>query len=203
MEKLKYKDIEYVLRVPTGFSEDKKYPVVIFLHGAGSRGRDLKIIEEHPFFSETKDFLSSVISVAPQCYENSWFTIFEQLGEFIHHIISANYADSNKIFLVGASMGGYATWQMAMSYPELFKAIIPICGGGMYWNAERFVNMSIWAFHGDSDTVVFTEESEKMVKAINSNGGNARMTIYENCGHDAWTPTFKNADTWVWLLSQK
>ena len=98
-------------------------------------------------------------------------------------------------------MGGYATWQMAMSYPELFAAIIPICGGGMYWNAERLVNMGVWAFHGEKDQVVFKEESEKMVEAIKGSGGNAKLTVYPECLHDAWTKTFQNDGVWKWLLS--
>lgn len=99
-------------------------------------------------------------------------------------------------------MGGYATWQMAMSYPELFAAIIPICGGGMYWNSARLVNMGVWAFHGDSDLVVLKEESKKMVDGIKNNGGKPKLTIYNNCGHNAWTPTFNNQEVWKWLLSQ-
>ena len=100
-------------------------------------------------------------------------------------------------------MGGYTTWQLAMSRPEWFAAIIPICGGGMYWNAARLIHMGVWAFHGDIDGAVFTEESKKMTDAVNANGGNARLTVYENTGHDAWTRTFENKDVWAWLLLHK
>ena len=64
-------------------------------------------------------------------------------------------------------MGGYGTWQLAISMPEAFAAIVPICGGGMYWDAGRLKKVPVWAFHGDSDPTVFPEESVKMVNAVN------------------------------------
>lgn len=198
-----FKKLKYVLREPENFSKNSTYPLVIYLHGAGKRGDNIDLIVKHPEFTLTKEHLKGAITVAPQCYEDSWFSIFEQLQEFIESMINLDYVDKKRVYLVGGSMGGYATWQMAMSRPEWFAAIIPICGGGMYWNAARLVNMGVWAFHGDSDPVVFPEESEKMVKAINNNGGHAKLTIYQNCGHDAWTATFKNKEVWEWLLVQK
>ena len=102
---------------------------------------------------------------------------------------------------MGASMGGYTTWQLAMTQPEIFAAIIPICGGGMYWNAGRLKDVPVWAFHGDIDPVVLPRESEIMVKNTNLFGGNARLTVYENTAHDAWRPTFENPEVFEWLLS--
>ena len=83
MEILKYKEIDYVIRYPEGFDESKRYPLVIYLHGAGGRGRDINVIYNHPFFEETVDFLKGTVSIAPQCYSDSWFNIFEQLQGFI------------------------------------------------------------------------------------------------------------------------
>jgi predicted peptidase len=85
--------------------------------------------------------------------------------------------------------------------PEMFAAAVPICGGGMYWDAGRLKHVPIWAFHGDSDKTVLTEESVKMVNAVNKKGGDAKLTIYPETGHDAWTATYKNADVFAWMLS--
>ena len=100
-------------------------------------------------------------------------------------------------------MGGYATWQIGMSMPEIFAAIVPICGGGMYWNAARLINVPAWAFHGKKDVSVFVEESEKMVNAVNKHGGNAKLTIYPENGHDAWSDTYNNPEVFQWLLSNE
>lgn len=202
MEILRYKQLDYVLRKPAAVAEVEKYPLVVYIHGAGGRGREIERIATHPFFTETEPFLKGVVSVAPQCYANSWFDIFEQLQDFIAHMIAQKYVDASRVYLIGASMGGYTTWQMAMTHPEWFAAIVPICGGGMYWNAGRLKNMGVWAFHGTEDKSVFCEESQKMVKRVNDCGGNAKLSLLEGVAHNAWTPAFQTKELWDWLFAQ-
>lgn len=203
MEILKYKEFDYVVRYPNEFSVEKKYPLVIYLHGAGGRGRDIGKIAEHVFFKETEWALGDAVSIAPQCYADTWFNIFEQLQDFLEMVTKLDYVDSARVYLMGASMGGYGAWQMAMSRPELFAAVVPICGGGMYWNAARLKNMGVWAFHGTLDKSVFPEESQKMVDAINARGGNARLTMFEGVNHHSWIPTFHSEEMWKWLFEQR
>ena len=203
MEFLRHGEIDYVIRYPESFSDKEKYPLVIYIHGAGGRGRDIERMTGHGFFVDSEPYLKEAVSVLPQCYADSWFNIFEQLQDYVEAMIALPFVDRDRVYLIGASMGGYGTWQLAMSRPELFAAIVPICGGGMYWNAVRLKHTPVWAFHGDSDTTVLPEESRKMVDKVNANGGDARLTIYENTAHNAWTPTFRDSDVWKWLLSKK
>lgn len=158
----------------------------------------------NPFFQliETHHDLPFVI-VAPLCEENTWFDIWERLKLLTNDIANLPFADRDRIYVMGASMGGYATWQLAMSMPNYFAAIVPICGGGMYWNAGCLVNVPVWAFHGAKDTTVFLEESVKMVDAVKRYGGKAKLTIYPENGHDAWSDTYRNPDVFTWLLKQK
>ena len=200
---LRFKEIDYVIRYPEGFSEEEKYPLLFYIHGAGGRGRNIDLIYNHCFFNETDKYNLNVVSIAPQCYEDSWFSIFEQLQEFVKFAINQEFIDKERVYVMGASMGGYTTWQLAMSRPEWFAAIVPICGGGMYWNAARMLHMGVWAFHGSDDKAVYPEESRKMVNSLNNKGGNAKLTIYEGEAHNAWTPTFNNEEMWTWLLAQK
>ena len=100
-------------------------------------------------------------------------------------------------------MGAYATWQMCMSHPNWFAAVVPICGGGMYWNAQRLKNLPIWAFHGALDTVVLPTESQKIVESVNKHGGNAKLTIFENAQHNSWDDAFATDEMWEWLFKQK
>ena len=177
--------------------------MLFYIHGAGGRGRNIDLIYNHSFFNETDKYNLNVVSIAPQCYEDSWFSIFEQLQEFVKFAINQEFIDKERVYIMGASMGGYITWQLAMSRPEWFAAIVPICGGGMYWNAGRLINKGVWAFHGSDDKTVYPEESRKMVNSLNNKGGNAKLTIYEGEAHNAWTPTFNNEEMWKWLLAQK
>ena len=118
-------------------------------------------------------------------------------------VAAEKYADRERFYLMGVSMGGYGAWQLAMSLPELFAAVVPLCGGGMYWNSARLVNVPIWAFHGGKDTTVLPEESQKMVDSVNRHGGNAKLTIFPENGHNVWEDTFATKEVFDWLLSNK
>lgn len=199
-----FKGIHYLVRLPKNYAENVQYPTVLFLHGAGSRGNDISVLRENPFFTLTadkKDF--PFVIIAPQCHADTWFDIWETLKEFALYIKTLSYVDSDRVYGIGASMGGYGTWQMAMSMPSYYAAIVPICGGGMYWNAWRLKKLPVWAFHGAKDQTVFVEESIKMVDKIKSSGGNPKLTIYPENTHDAWTDTYLNDEVYKWFLEHK
>lgn len=195
-------ELRYTIRYPETYREGQKYPVILFLHGAGTRSSDLAVLNNNPYFTITgkhADF--PFITVAPQCpAEHTWFDLFEQLKALAEKTAAEPFADRDRLYLVGASMGGYATWQLAMSLPHLFAAIVPICGGGMYWNAARLKSVPVWAFHGAKDETVLPEESEKMVEAVNRRGGTAKLTVYPENAHDAWSDTYENPAVFAWLL---
>ncbi len=185
-------------------TDAKKKPLLIYLHGAGSRGMELRDMGRvGPIGELDKGRQIPAVVVAPQCYADSWFDIFPALSEFIETMIETENIDKQRVYLCGVSMGGYASWQMAMSHPEWFAALVPVCGGGMYWNAGRLRELPIWAFHGALDETVLPEESVKMVKAVNKNGGNARITVYPHADHNAWDPAFAEDSMWKWMFEQK
>ncbi len=201
MEEKTLGNVRYLIRYPKGFDRSKTYPTILFLHGAGTRGDNMAVLQNNLFFALTalqEGF--PFIVVAPLCTENTWFDLWQGLKDLVRYTVSLPFVDETRLYGMGASMGGYGTWQLAMSLPQYFAAIAPICGGGMYWNAGRLVNVPVWAFHGGKDQVVFPEESEKMVNAVNRCGGNARLTVYPDNTHDAWSDTYSNPRVFAWLL---
>ena len=201
MEEKTLGNVRYLIRYPKGFDRSKTYPTILFLHGAGTRGDNMAVLQNNPFFALTAPQEGfPFIVVAPLCTENTWFDLWQGLKDLVRHTVSLPFVDETQLYGMGASMGGYGTWQLAMSLPQYFAAIAPICGGGMYWNAGRLVNVPVWAFHGGKDQVVFPQESEKMVNAVNRCGGNARLTVYPDNAHDAWSDTYSNPRVFAWLL---
>ena len=195
-----YNGLQYLIHFPEHYDEHKTYPVLLYLHGAGSR-TGIQTLYNNALIREAQkreDF--PFIIIAPYCLDNSWFDLWERLKDFVKMIAAAPYTDNKRLYLTGASMGGYASWQLAMSMPEYFAAIVPICGGGMYWNAGRLVNIPVWAFHGALDTTVLLRESELMVDAVNHHGGSAKLTVYPENAHDAWSDTYANSELYAWLL---
>lgn len=202
---LQLEGMEYLVCRPSGYRAGERYPVVLFLHGAGTRGDDIALLRNNPFMREVVDRYADYgfITVAPHCKHGTWFDHFERLRRLTHKIAHAPDTDPERLYLIGNSMGGYGTWQLAMSMPEYFAAILPICGGGMAWNTSQLVNVPVWAFHGERDTVVSPDESRRMVEALRARGGDARLTVYPEAAHDAWTPTFADAEVFAWLFSKR
>lgn len=197
-------NLGYMISYPDNFDETKTYPVIFFMHGAGNRGNDINKLFDNAYFQilpTHKDF--PFITVAPHCSADTWFELWQPLKNLVHHITTLPFVDVSRIYLMGVSMGGYGAWQLGMSLPQYFAAMVPICGGGMYWNADQLVNVPVWAFHGGKDDIVFPEESIKMVNAVNKYGGNAKLTIYEDSLHSVWFKVYPDQAVYDWLLSHK
>lgn len=197
-----FEKLHYVIRFPEDYTPGKRFPVLMYVHGAGGRGTDISLISDNIAMKKTRELSEDrFIVVSPQCYADTWFEIFEQLLAFVRFIRESDFTDPLRFYIGGASMGGYTTWQLAMTLTDYFAAIVPVCGGGMYWNAARLRDIPIWAHHGMLDGVVNVEESVKMVNAVNRNGGNARLSVYEKVEHDSWENAFGNPELYDWLLS--
>src|SRR3954469_24984435 len=124
--------LNYLLFLPEGYSNDsdKKWPLMLFLHGAGERGSDVNKVKVHGpprIVEKRKDF--PFIVVSPQCPADSWWRTFE-LNALLDEIQSQYKVDPDRVYLTGLSMGGFGTWELATQYPQRFAAIAPICGGG-------------------------------------------------------------------------
>lgn len=197
-------EIEYLLYLPKGYDKDEKsWPLMVFLHGAGERGDNLDKVKFHgppKLVDQGKDLPFIIIS--PQCPEGKWWPGFgEHVRALIEETVENYRVDESRIYLTGLSMGGYGTWSIASIYPERFAAIAPVCGGGSRSMGRRLKDVPIWAFHGAKDNVVPLQKSQEMVDAVNKAGGNAKLTVYPEAGHDSWTETYNNKKLYEWLLS--
>ena len=195
--------MDYLLFLPQDYEKKDSWPLMLFLHGAGERGDDLELVKKHgpPKIVETKkDF--PFILVSPQCKSRRWWEPFE-LTALLDDVVAKYKVDEDRIYVTGLSMGGFGTWSLASHTPDRFAAIVPICGGGEPYWTRRFVHLPVWVFHGAKDFAVPLERSEEMVEALKKHGGNVKLTVYPDAGHDSWTETYDNPELYEWLLQQK
>lgn len=222
------KVLKYRLLKPIDFDEKqaadgKKYPLVLFLHGAGERGDDnvrQLIHGGRNFVDEALRKRYPAFVIAPQCpAEKKWVEVpwdlkahgmpaepSESLGltlEAIEALKKEFPIDESRLYGMGLSMGGFGTWDVLQRKPGMLAAAIPICGGGDPKHVDGFKSTPIWAFHGGADPVVIPSRSRDMVAALKAAGGAPIYTEYEGVGHDSWTPTFDNRLTWDWLFAQR
>ena len=189
--------LDYLFYAPE--TADAPLPLVIYIHGAGSRGDSLAgAVGE----IETGRRLPALVA-APQCHADHWFDQLEVLCEFIDAARGWPDVDRSRVYVTGGSMGGFTTWQLACMHPEWFAAAVPVCGGGQEWYAYRLQGMPVWAFHGLLDEIVPVEESVKMARAARKNGAEVRLTIYPDMHHEAWERAYANDEMWRWLFAQK
>ena len=124
--------------------------------------------------------------------------------EIIDDAIAHYPVDRERVYVMGISMGGYATWELLQRRPKLFAAALPCCGGGDTTLASSLTDIAVWAFHGDADNVVPVYRSQSMVAAIRAAGGRKiRYREYPGVKHNSWTPTFRDPKVFEWLFAQR
>lgn len=201
-------EIRYLFFLPQGYgspeNKEKKWPLLLFLHGSGERGNDnLDLVKKHgppKIVDEKKDF--PFITISPQCpTDKRWNP--QELAKLVDSLANTHAVDPQRMYVTGLSMGGFGTWQLLAEYPGKFAAAIPICGGGDPSLAEKMKGTPIWVFHGAKDTGVPIALSEAMVDALKKAGGNVKFTSYPEAEHDSWTETYNNPEVYKWLLEQK
>lgn len=195
----------HLLDLPVDYTQDetRQWPLLLFLHGRGARGDDLKMVSNHgpPKLIREGRQLPFIV-VSPLCPAGiSWQPV--ELGMLLDKIEAEYRVDPERIYVTGLSMGGYGTWALAMEYPERFAAIAPICGGGDARDVARIKDIPIWIFHGARDTSIPIERSQAMVDALETLGAEPRFTVYPRAGHDSWTETYDNPALYEWFLEHK
>ena len=129
--------------------------------------------------------------------------IFKSLKELLDTYLALPQIDKNRIYIIGLSMGGMGTYDMAIRFPEVFAAAIPICGTVHPIRLANAKGVRFRIFHGDADNVVTVEGSRMAYKALKAAGADVEYIEFPGCGHDSWTPAFNYPGFMDWLFSQK
>lgn len=216
---------KYQVYLPADYSRSKRWPVVLFLHGAGERGDD--------GLAQTQVGLGGAIRfhperfpavvVMPQCRKETNWNAPEMVAQALAALnaaIKEFKGDANRLYLTGLSMGGYGSFGLAAK-DHRFAAVAPICGGVVrrprpgapveppptgdpYAETARGIGkMPIWIFHGAADPTVPVTESRKMVEALKAAGAEPKYTEYPGVGHNSWDRAYAEVEFIKWLFAQK
>ena len=207
--------LKYRFMKPLNYDPQKKYPIVVTLHGgAGSGTNNILQVDG----SWTAQILSKqenrkkypCFIFVPQCpLGSSWGVIpqFPVVDSLVFEAILAledEFAiDENPRYVMGQSLGGYGSWHFISTRPEMFAAAVPICGGGDPTLAQNIVDVPVWAFHGRNDRIIPVSGSREMFEAIKNAGGNPRYTEFPDEGHII-SESFENTSGLLdWIFAQK
>lgn len=198
------KPTRYLVDFPTEYDADKtkKWPLVLFLHGSGERGDDLKILRRNgppKLVAQGQKF--PFVLVSPQAPQG--YLLATQLIEVLDEVAAKYRVDIDRVYVTGLSMGGNGTWFLALEYPERFAAIAPVAASGDPGGAARLKNIPVWYFVGDKDDKV-PQKAQQMVAAMKAAGVPYKFTIYPETGHvETWEKAYSDPSLYTWMLAQK
>ena len=192
--------LPYLLHTP---DTDVSVPLILFLHGSGERGDDLVHVGDEGLPEILASSPEAVI-IAPQCPEDTrWTDHLDALESILDEVIARYRIDKGRVYLTGLSLGGQGAWFLAARAPERFAALVPICGRSDSEAADRLKDVPTWVFHGADDDTVPSNESEKIVSALQAVSGNVKLTVYPDTGHDSWTRAYSEPEMYTWMFSQR
>jgi predicted peptidase len=218
-------EYKYQVYVPADWSKKEKWPVILFLHGAGERGDDGMAQTEVGIGRAIRLFPDRfrAVIIMPQCRKGVWWTDTQmqaQALEALHRAMKEFNGDARRVYLTGISMGGYGSFAIAAKHPTLWAAIAPICGGVVpprganipgldlpaepyKATAEKIGKTPVWIFHGAVDSIVPVTESQKMNEALKAAGGVVQYTEYPGVDHNSWDKAYADPELIRWMLAQR
>jgi predicted peptidase len=190
------------LHVPEDYDKDpnKKWPVIFYLHGRHASGKNLQSLQRYglPYYI-SKGKKMDFIVVSPQCPWGKNWASEDWFNPVYDEVATKLRVDDSRIYLIGMSMGGFGTWEIANRMPERFAAISPMCGGANVKWVEQLSKIPTWVFHGTADRQIPISRSEVMVKALEKLKADVKFTRLVNQGHDI-SKQFNSDELYRWLL---
>ena len=186
--------VSYGLFVPADYDPAVEYPLVLALHGSGQRGDDLQNLvphrlatswadparqAEHPAFVLAPQVPSGLRWTSDEDPDASAFVPIQLATLDILAAVEAEFSiDPDRIYAVGLSLGGHGVWDFASRLPDKFAAAVPMSGRGFVSQADDLGDLPIWAFTGETDTVVPPSQTRRVIQALENLG---RRVIYTDC----------------------
>jgi predicted peptidase len=224
--------LPYRILPPVSFDSSKKYPLLVFLHGAFEKGTDnvaqLRIGGKY-FLQEVYRTNFPAIILFPQCPPDDSWAYFETqldsvsglaskwyfpykkrptpvsslLKHCIDSLVLLDYVDPGRIYLGGLSQGGMGVFDLVARYPGTFAAAFPICGAGRVSTSRNFAGeVAMWLFHGEKDDIVPPRFSRDFYKQLKKLGADVQYTEYPGVFHNSWVNAFQETDLLPWLFSK-
>lgn len=216
----------YQVYVPADYQSKPNWPAILFLHGAGERGDDGLV--------QTNVGLAPAIRKSPSRYPA--IVIFPQVPRdsqwvgapadmavaALQQTMKEFRVDPKRLYLTGLSMGGHGTWYVAYRNPDLFAAVVPICGwvrefpffkgsvpvvpgdsaAVMPNLVQRLAKTPIWIFHGEVDQVVNVNGSREPFNALKAASADVRYTELLGLDHNSWDAAYGSDEFTRWLFAQ-
>ncbi len=212
-------ELKAAVYVPRAYDASHTWPLILFLHGSGESGTDgsRELAQGLPRELEWNPDLWPFIVVIPQkpSQDTEWEQYELELMTMLAQVRREYAVDPARIVLTGLSQGGHGSWVLGARHPELWAAVVAVCGYGPAPGdqpgvfkgthaelVDRIKAVPVWAFHGEADDVVPVAETRTMIAELEKAGAKPRVTIYPGVGHGCWERAYGEKELPGWLLAQ-
>lgn len=218
--------LNYRILLPKDFNSANKYPLILFLHGAGERGDDnqKQLVHGAELFYKMSDSFPAIV-IFPQCPQPDYWanvsvdrstqplslnfsinkaptTSMSLVIQLVENLLTKPYVNEQQIYVGGLSMGGMGTFEILYRKPDVFAAAFAICGAGDPETTKSYAKtVPMWIFHGAKDDVVAPQHSVDMVSGILKYGGQPNFSLYAKDNHNSWDSAFAEPELLSWLFS--
>lgn len=211
----------YSIYLPPLYDSDsnKKWPLILFLHGSWETGRDgkrqsLRGIGEILMAHAQKYPAVVLMPQTPHPFTWGMKVVEDATITILNLTLDEFNIDRERLYLTGLSLGGTGVLSLAISHPDIFSAVAPICPGYPFYHSPRLVaesllHQNIRIFHGDKDPVWPYIDSKLLVERLNKSRVNddkkwsADLITYENANHFIWERAYTDERFYQWLFSQR
>ncbi len=204
-----YQSIRYGLYKPDGYTPEKAYPLIVYLHGSRDTvSRDMSwyqpgLQERTPCF-----VLTPKCENPDQGWGNTWeagHTIATAATlKLVDSLMAAYSIDPQRLYLYGISMGGFGVFSIVAKERGKFAAAYAVCGGSDWKAAPQLLDTPLWIFHGAEDDVVPVYLSRQVYNEVIRLGGKkVKYTEYPGVKHNSWENVDREKELEGWLFSKR
>lgn len=124
--------------------------------------------------------------------------------EAVFQAVAEQYSvDTDRVYLTGMSLGGFAAWNFAVANPTRFAAMSIVSGGGDSRLASYLPQLPIRFAHGADDITVPPYSAQRLVRALQKGGGDVDITLYPGAAHEVWQEAYADEEWARWLFQQR
>lgn len=202
---------KYVVYLPPGYTRDRQWPVILFLHGAGERGRDglsPTYFGLGPVLRHSPELYPGVV-VFPQCetWDDPVFTSWSiqtaagrRALAILDEVVKTEAIDPARQSLTGWSMGGFGSTALAAHDPKRWQAVLAVAGGYSGTAYDTLQNANLWVIHGTKDTIVSVKQSQQLTAELTQRNPAAHFDEVASAGHEVWGRVYSDPQVAQWLL---
>ena len=189
--------------VPDTYEEQKgTIPVVLFLHGASLRGTDLNRVRRYgPLDAISMGRDINAIIIAPQNPGGAWNSY--KVLDILNWVCKQYDVDTNRIYLIGMSLGGFGTIEFLANHAEKIAASMELCGGTIRKDLCKLNTVPLWIIHGTADRAVPVSRAQEIYESMKKCGPTdlLRLDKWPGVNHGDLARLFYLKETYDWLFA--